>query len=153
MKKRHVILIESDKNNLNNLLSKGDIKVKTYKRATALIYLDEGKSYQEVSRLLGITYSTLSKWSKLYKISGLDLLYDKPRSGRPISITAEERAKITAVACSKAPEGYANWSLRLLADKIVELEIVDSISFKHVGNILKKTSYNHIVNDNGVLEK
>jgi hypothetical protein len=71
---------------------------------------------------------------------GLRCLEDAPRSGRPVVISGEQRAQITALACSDAPEGHARWDLRLLADKIVELNICETISHTHVGNILKKTS-------------
>jgi hypothetical protein len=67
-------------------------------------------------------------------------LQDKPRSGRPIEIDGVTRAKITALACSEAPAGYGQWSLRLLAEKAVELDYCDSISHTQVANILKKTS-------------
>jgi len=80
-------------------------------------------------------------------------LNDKPRPGRPIGLSGEDRAKITALACSDPPAGYARWSLRLLADKVVELEIVESISFKQVGNILKKMNCSLIGKDNGASEK
>ena len=53
------------------------------------------------------------------------MLYDKPRSGRPVGLSGEERAKVTALACTKPPQGYARWSLRLLSDRLIELDIVD----------------------------
>ncbi|MBI1878203.1 MAG: helix-turn-helix domain-containing protein, partial [Chloroflexi bacterium] len=65
---------------------------------------------------------------------------DKPRSGRPIEIDGRQRATITALACSTPPLGYGSWSLRLLADKAVELEYCEHISHSQVGDILKKTS-------------
>ena len=153
MKKQHVKLSETDKKYLEEKLRGGTLKVRIQKRINGLLYLDQGMSYGKVSELLSISYQTASTWAKRYKIDGLSFLEDKHRSGRPIDITEVERAKITALACSEAPEGYARWSLRLLADKIVELEIVDSISFKQVGNILKKTNYNHTENDNGASER
>jgi hypothetical protein len=67
-------------------------------------------------------------------------LYDKPRSGRPIVIDGEARAKVTALACSPAPAGHARWGLKLIAGKAVELEYCDHLSRTHVGNILKKTN-------------
>jgi len=74
-----------------------------------------------------------------YRENGLQALYDRPRSGRPVKIDGEQRAKITALACSTPPEGHAEWSLRLLADKVVELGFSEQISHTHVGTILKKT--------------
>jgi len=68
------------------------------------------------------------------------MLHDQLRSGRPIEIDGTQPAKITALACSTLPEGYAQWSLRLLADKAVELEYCEHISHTEVGQVLKKTN-------------
>lgn len=76
---------------------------------------------------------TLSTWCAKYAEIGLLVLYDQPRSGRPVEIDGNQRAKITALACSEPPQGYARWSLRLLADKVVELEYCDHISLTEVG--------------------
>lgn len=153
MKKQHIELRKKELPILENLLSKGSLKVRKQKRIQGLLYLNKGKTYAEVSDLLGVSYPTVLGWSKKYKSEGLTFLDDKPRSGRPIGLSGADRAKITALACSEPPKGYARWSLRLLADKLVELEIVDTISFKQVGNILKKTNCSLTAKDNGVSEK
>ena len=106
----------------------------------ALLELDRGQTYTAVAKTLQVSYPTLLTWAALYKKKGLKLLEDEPRSGRPIQISGEQRAKITALACSDPPEGYARWSLRLLADKAVELEYFDHLSHTEVADILKKTS-------------
>lgn len=93
-----------------------------------------------MAETVGVTIQTVSKWAQKYKTDGLELLTDKPRAGRPTLITGLQRAKVTALACSEPPEGHANWSLRLLADKAVELELVESISHSKVQDILKKTN-------------
>lgn len=80
------------------------------------------------------------------------MLYDKSRSGRPVSFSGEECAKFTALACNSPPIGHSSWSLRLLSDKLVELEIIESISHTEVGRILKKMNYNLTEKNNGVLE-
>jgi putative transposase len=90
--------------------------------------------------MVGVVIQTPSTWAKKYKTSGLEFLNDKQRPGRPKVIDGLQRAKITALACSDPPEGYERWSLRLLADKAVELEIVDDISYGEVHLILKKTN-------------
>lgn len=142
MKKQHVQLTETDRTYLENLLKKGSLPAKTYKRALALLELDRGRAFTEVAETVGMVIQTVSTWAKKYKESGLEFLTDKPRPGRPIEIDGLQRAKITALACSDPPEGYARWSLRLLADKAVELEYVDAISYGEVRNILKKTNSN-----------
>jgi putative transposase len=88
-----------------------------------------------------VEHWTVSIWRKKYGESGLDFLQDQPRSGRPIGIDGEQRAKITALACAATQEGRGKWSLRLLAAKIVELKFCEKISHTQVGKILKKTKY------------
>lgn len=149
MKKQHVELTDSDLDFLNELLSKGDLPVRKQRRAIGLRELHRGKTYQEVADLLNMSYPAVHTWGKKYRKEGLTFLEDKQRSGRPIGISGEDRAKVTALACSTPPKGYARWSLRLLADRLVELEIVESISFKQVGNILKKTNCSLTEKDNG----
>jgi putative transposase len=140
MKKQHVKLTPVDREYLETLLSKGTLPIKIYRRALGLLELDRGKTYMAVSKTLQVTIPTLSGWAKEYKENGLKVLSDQPRSGRPIEIDGNQRAKITALACSKPPEGYAQWNLRLLAEKAVELDFCEHISHTEVRNILKKTN-------------
>ena len=139
MKKQHVTLREEERQYLNNLISKGELPVRIYRRALALLELDRGKTFTSVAETVGVTNVTVSTWAKKYKEMGLLCLQDKPRSGRPIEIDGLTRAQITALSSSEPPEGYGRWSMRLLADKAVELEFCESISHTHVSNILKKT--------------
>jgi len=144
MKKEHVKLSEEDRTYLENLLKKGSLRANTNKRALALLELDRGRTFTTVAETVGVTKQSPSTWAKKYKESGLEVLTDKPRPGRPTVIDGLQRAKITALACSDPPEGYARWSLRLLADKAVELEYVEAISYGEVRRILKKTNSNLI---------
>ena len=93
-----------------------------------------------MAETVGATIQSVSTWAKKYREMGLVGLEDKPIPGRPIRISGEERARITALACSDAPEGYSQWSLRLLAEKAVELELVEEVSHTQVKRILKKTN-------------
>ena len=140
MKKQHIQLTPADRKILEDLIRKGQHTAKAYRRAMALLELDRGQTYLAVSKTLQVSYPTLLTWAALYKKKGLKLLEDEPRSGRPIQISGEQRAKITALACSEPPEGYARWSLRLLADKAVELDYLEHLSHTEVADILKKTS-------------
>jgi transposase len=142
MKKEHVTLTEAHRAELQQLLKKGSLPAYKYKRAIALLELDRGRTFTEVAEMVGVVIQTPSTWVTKYKESGLAFLNDKPRTGRPKVIDGLQRAKITALACSDPPEGYERWSLRLLADKAVELEIVDDISYGEVHLILKKTNSN-----------
>lgn len=140
MKKQHVTLSEEDRRYLEELLSKGELPAKTYSRGLALLELDRGKTYTSVAETIGASQPTVSTWAKNYRQEGLLCLQDKPRSGRPIELDGRSRAKITALACSEAPEGYSQWSLRLLAEKAVEVGYCDSISHTQVAKVLKKTN-------------
>lgn len=142
MEKQHIKLSESDQIFLTDLLSKGTLKVQKYKRATALQLLNSGKTLVETMNILQVSYPTLISWRDKYQSEGLTFLDDKPRSGRPLEIDGLQRAKITALACSESPEGHADWSLRLLADKVIELGYCEHISHNHVGIILKKMMSN-----------
>lgn len=144
MKKQHLTLTETDKKYLTELLSKGQVKARISRRATGLLQLNQGVTLQNVADLLGVNYNTVAAWRDNYLTDGLDCLLDKPRSGRPITFDGEQRAKITALACSETPVGRATWSLQLLADKAVELNFCESISPSKVREILKKTNSNHI---------
>ena len=140
MKKQHVQLSDVDREYLEALIKKGELPARVYRRSLSLLELDRGKTYTAVSKTLQVTIPTLSNWAAKYREIGLQVLQDRPRSGRPVEIDGNQRAKITALACSKPPEGYARWSLRLLADKAVELEYCEHISHTEVREILKKTN-------------
>ena len=137
-KKEHVKLSETEQAYLEDLISKGSLPVKTYRRAQALLLLNQGETYTAVSQTVGVTKQTVSVWAKNYRESGLQFLADKPRPGRPKKILSVDEAAITALACSDPPEGYDRWTLRLLADRLVTIEVIDSISHVAVGNALKK---------------
>lgn len=140
MEKSHLSLSAIDREYLENLVQKSTLSVRVYRRAAGLLALDKGQTLQQVARDLKANYNTVALWRDRYQERGLLALEDEPRSGRPARIDGEQRAKITALACSQAPQGHTRWSLRLLADRAVELEIVENISPKHVGAVLKKTT-------------
>ncbi len=140
MKKQHVQLSTEDRSQLESLIRHGEQTAKVYRRALALLELNRGKTYTAVAKMLGTTIPTVSGWASKYLENGLDILRDQPRCGRPVEIDGTQRARITALACSTPPEGYARWSLRLLADKAVELGYCEHISHTEVSQVLKKTS-------------
>ena len=140
MKKQHLKLTESDKKYLTELLNKGQAKARVIRRAIALLQLDQGATFQKAAELLGVDYYTVSIWCQKYVANGLQFLSDLPRSGRPLVFDGHQCAKVTALACSETPDGRAKWSLQLLADKAVELELVETISPSKVREWLKKTS-------------
>jgi transposase len=137
--KQHLNLTDAEMNALTKLVSGGHLPAKVFRRATALLELARGTSLVAVARTLDTTHQTVAAWRDNYRTRGLDGLQDQPRSGRPVVIDGTQRAKITALACSVPPPGYARWSLRLLADKAVELDYCEHISHNAVKQILKKT--------------
>lgn len=141
MKKQHIKLNEQDHRYLTKLLSKGQLAARFARRVSALLLLNQGLTFQAVAKQLGVVCQTVSEWRTKYLESGLEFLTDRAKPGRPIEIDGNLRAKVTALACSQEPAGYARWSLRLLAEKVVELDLCESISHTQVGNILKKTCF------------
>ena len=140
MQKQHVTLTDADREALESLLAKGALPARTFKRATALLELDRGKTLTAVATTLDVDYNTVAAWRTNYRAKGLACLHDAPRPGRPIVIDGQQRAQITALACSDAPQGHDRWTLRLLAEKVVEAGFCEAISHTMVGNILKKTN-------------
>jgi putative transposase len=144
MVKSHLQLNDADRSTLRMLVNKSSLSVKVYKRATALLKLDQGSTLESVAALLTVNYNTVAVWRDAYQKEGLAMLHDKPRSGRPVQIDGVQRAQITALACSTPPEGSGRWSVNLLANKVVELGYVESISRSRVAVILKKTNSSRI---------
>jgi transposase len=147
-----VRLGKKDQRSLEHLTSKGKLNARVYKRAQILWCAHQGLSDAEVVKAVGVSKPTIKRIRKAYVEEGLRAaLEDAKRSGRPSIFDGKTRAKLTALACSPAPEGYSQWSLRLLADKAVELKLVADISHTEVGNILKKTTSAPIKKGSGVL--
>lgn len=138
MRKQHINLTEVDKTYLQKLLRKGSLTAKMFKRATALLEVNRAKPLAAVAESVGVSPQSIYNWCEAYNDQGLRMLKDEPRSGRPVKIDGAQRAKITALACSDAPKGRSRWSLRLLADRVVELGYCKHLSHNHAGKILKK---------------
>jgi putative transposase len=123
-------------------------------RARVLDLLHRGRHPSEIAATLGLSVPTIFNIKRRYLSGSLDAaLYDRPRAGKPRKIDGVARAKITALACSKAPHGHARWTLRLLADKAVELGFCESISHETVKEVLKKTGSNRTARGRGASER
>jgi putative transposase len=151
MQKEHLKLTESDQRYLTTLRSKGQLSARLFRRATALLELHRGKTLTDVAQSLSVMARTVANWRDAYKDIGLLCLKDQARQGRPIKFDGKSRAQITALACSTPPEGRARWTLRLLADKAVELGYCDTLSHTQARKILKKTPSSRISSAPGVL--
>jgi transposase len=145
-RKRQILqLTEQDRSSLTTILSKGRSSARKQTRARVLDLSHRKEHPERIAEILRVSVGTVYNLQKRYLEEGLEsALSEKPRSGKPPVISSEAKARITALACSDAPEGHARWTLRLLADKAVEVGLVDSISYKTCGEILKKTSFDRI---------
>jgi transposase len=140
-KAQPIILSGNEIRSLKNLLTRGTASARTLGRARLLDLLHRRQRPSGIATLLQVTPQTVYNLKRRYLAGGLQAaLFDRPRSGRPIEIDGVQRAKITALACSKPPAGRARWTLRLLADKVVELGYCQSLSHTAARKILKKTN-------------
>lgn len=134
-------LSKADKSSLTKTLTRKATSAREQTRARVIDLLARQEHPESIAKLLGVGIATVYNLQRRFLAEGLEAaLRDKPRSGKPKRITGEQKARLTALACTDAPTGYARWTLRLLADKAVELELIDQISHNEVGQILKKTS-------------
>ena len=139
--KYKVKLTESERSRLNEVSHRGKPSVRTVKRALALLKADEGLRDGEIAGVLLVNAATVARVRKRFVEEGLeDAINDRPRPGRERKLDGKQEAHLVAVACSSPPEGHVNWTLHLLADKVVEMELAGSISLETVRQILKKTN-------------
>lgn len=134
-------LPDEARRSLKRTLSKGVHSARKLTRVRILLKLDEGLGPAKIAQTLGVHSNTvLNVRNRANERGWKHAIEDHARAGRPQEVSAEARAKITALACAAPPAGHSQWSLRLLADKGVELGFVDQISHETVRRILKKTS-------------
>jgi putative transposase len=136
-------LEEGEREELTNYLRRGKSSSRSLTRARILLLADEGRGDEEISDVLKVSKSTASRIRKRYCEGGLDFaLREKSRSGAPTKLDGRIEAQLTLLACSEPPDGRSKWTVRLLADKLVEMEAVDSISHMSVQRLLKKMKLN-----------
>jgi transposase len=133
------------RSHLEQLIRGGDAPARTNRRARILLLSDRSQGQlrtdAEVAEAALCNVSTVRNVRRRYLDEGLQAaLTDKPRPGAAPIFTGETEAQLTLLACSQPPEGHARWTLRLLADQLVELGHVESISHVTVGELLKKTN-------------
>ena len=147
MKKNEIKLTTEQRKELQKFSKTGVHSAKLIKRSEIILLLDTSESgkavtFDEISKRLDVSGTTITKVKKDF-MSAEDVkafLQRKKRVTPPVEpkITGEVEARIIALACSEAPVGCARWTMRLIAEKSVELQIVDSLSFKSVQRLLKK---------------
>jgi putative transposase len=146
-RKRHTVKLTQDEYDfLTTYVARGHKKARYINRARALLLSHEGKEDQDIAELLGITKTTVYNIRKKYHQQSyshiVEVIHDQPRVGRPVAFDHRVEANISMIACSEAPKGYARWTLHLIADKLVQLNVVDSISHETIRSLLKKTNLN-----------
>ena len=147
-------LSETEQSSFTQILTKKETSAREQARARVLDLLARNEPPAQIANFLKVGIATVYNIQKRFLDEGFGAaLKDKPRSGKPPVIKPEAKAKITALACSDAPTGYARWTLRLLADKSVEMGYIDSISHMEVGRILKKTRFLRTNKSSGVSER
>jgi transposase len=142
-----VKLTKSEVEELMSIINKGSHTSQTFRTAYILLNCDEGRysekvTNEQISKVLKVGMRTVDRVKKKFIEGGFESCLDR----RPTSRIYERKtdgdleAKLVTLCCSEPPKGFAKWSLRLLADKMVELNYVESISHVTVRSILKKTN-------------
>ena len=148
MKKKYpVILSETEREELKSLIAAGTAPALKLTHARILLKADqsaEGAAWvdEKVAEAVEVSQPTVSRVRKQYSEEGLEAALNRRPPNREYyhKLDGEQEAHLLALACSQPPEGRARWSLRLLANKLVELEVVEEVSFQTVRRILKKTT-------------
>ena len=150
MKQKYVVkLTRSERSQLKELISSGDASARQIRRAYILLKSDSSADgpnwdYKAICEAYEVSSLTVYNVRKNYTEGGLKraILRKKPERVYKRRLDGEGEAHLIALACSKPPDGYESWSLRLLQDRMIRLEIVESISHETIRQTLKKTSSN-----------
>ncbi len=150
MNKYIVTLTKEERELLGDLASKGEHKSQKVLNALILLGCDAGdfqinrSKNEEIAKVLNISMKKIDRVKKRFIEEGIDVALDKRKADRIYTkkTDGDFEAHIIALSCGDPPEGFSRWSLRLLADKAVELEYIDSISHESIRRILKKTNLN-----------
>jgi transposase len=140
-------LTKNEVQELKSIISKGSHTTQKYRAAYILLNCDEEEYSQKVtneqiSKVLKVSMRTIDRVKKRFVEGGLEGALTRKPTSRVYErkVDADVEAKLISLCCSKPPKGFAKWSLRLLADKMVQLDYVDSISHVTVRKVLKKTN-------------
>jgi putative transposase len=144
-KSKHLVhLTEAQRSFLEKQTKSGDWTPRQVIRAKILLLADvngpEKLSDEDIVECLDCVLATVSNRRKRFALtkSVEKTIFDKPRSGRPTIVDGAVDAHMTTIACSEAPEGSSQWTLRLIRDRLISLEVIDKISYNTVGRMLKK---------------
>lgn len=158
MKKYIVKLTKQEQQYLQDFLKSNKCTHQENQRARILLRSDQSNGRKwltdlEIAKALDLVVQTVERTRKKFVEEGLEASLKNPKRKAPphnLKLDGEIEAQILTLACSEAPEGRLRWTLRLIADKMVELELVDKISKSSIGNALKKTKSNRGRKNSGV---
>jgi transposase len=140
-KRYRVTLTEKERERLNELTRKGTASVRMARRAQTLLLAAEERIDEEIAKALHIGVSTVERTRRRFVEEGLEAsLREQPRPGARPKLGPKQQAYVIALACTKPPEGRERWTMQLLADRIVELQIVPDITDEAIRLLLKRTS-------------
>jgi transposase len=147
-----VTLSDEDQTRLFRFINTGDPGARQLKRAHMLLLAAEGKRDREIAQALHASLQTVRNIRKKYAEGGLETaLPDRPRPGGARKLNPKGEATLIALACSAPPEERSSWTMQLLADKLIELVVVDTLSDETVRRTLKKTGLNRGRKSSGAL--
>lgn len=150
-KKYHVDLTDEERTDLKKQLQSGKARVRRMYRARILLLADEGRTDEEIVGALHVGRSTVERTRIRFVEGGVErALTDRPRPGKPRLLNGKQEAYLVALACSDPPEGRVRWTMQLLADRLIQLRVVDSITDETVRKLLKKTTSSRGRRKNGV---
>lgn len=136
----HVNLTPEERGDLQTLLRKGQTSARKLTRVRILLLADEGKADQAIMDSLQVGRATVERIRKKFIEDGVEwAIHERPRPGGARKLAAKAEATLIALACSDAPAGRSQWTMQLLADRLVEMGVVESISDETVRRYLKKT--------------
>jgi len=142
MAKKHVVeLTDEQRQSLDRLVTSGRESARKITRARILLKADEGEPDEAIAEALGVSVATAERVRKRFSGGGVDAAVERrPQPPRPAKriLDGDAEARLTALACSNPPEGYGRWTLELLADRLVRLNVVPAVSADTVGRCLKK---------------
>ena len=150
MKKYIVTLTNDERRELIGLISKGKHRSQKILNALIILACDEGEfqkkrsTNKEIAKVLNISMKKIDRVKKRFVEDGLDITLNGRKGSRVYKKKADGdfEAHLVALSCSDPPEGFSRWSLRLLADKVVELDYIGNISHETIRRVLKKTKSN-----------
>lgn len=139
-KKYLVTLTDEERAQLEQLLRGGKAATRKVTRARILLKAAAGWNDQRIAEALGIGRATVERTRRRFVEESLAALDERPRPGNKPKLAAKAEARLIAEACSTPPEGRQRWTLSLLADRVVQLQLADSYSYEAVRRVLKKTN-------------